>query len=142
MDIELNYWAILLSVLATIVIGSLWYGPLFGKQWMRIVGIEKPEHFTKAMKNAMLRSYAIQTLASLAMVFVLANVLFFVREEFGAEGAIAGITAAIWMWLGFVLPVSLGPVLWENRPWKYWFITAGYYLVTLSVVGVILAVWR
>ena len=30
----INYWAVLVSAIASMAIGSLWYGPLFGKQFM------------------------------------------------------------------------------------------------------------
>jgi hypothetical protein len=56
-------------------------------------------------------------------------------------GVAAGLQAAFWNWLGFVAPVTIGSVLWESRPWKFWFITAGYYLVVLLINGAILAAW-
>jgi len=141
MDVIINYWAVLASAVAAIALGSVWYGPLFGKQWMRLIGIAMPGEITKAIKNAMIKSYSIQAVSVLVMAFVMAHVLFFISEIFEVEGVIAGVTAAIWIWLGFVVPVTLGSVLWENRPWRYWFITAGYYLVTLSIMGIIFAVW-
>jgi hypothetical protein len=33
--IPINYWAVLAAALFTIALGFLWYGPLFGKSWMR-----------------------------------------------------------------------------------------------------------
>lgn len=142
MDVAINYWAVLAAGVMAIVLGSLWYGPLFGRMWMRLIGTAMPGEITPAMKSSMVRSYAIQTVTTLVMSFVMAHVLFFVTEMFDIEGVIGGVTAAIWIWLGFVVPVTIGSVLWENRPWRYWFITAGYYLVTLSAMGVIFAVWQ
>src|SRR6266478_3785234 len=37
-DIQLNYWAILAAVAASMVIGFLWYGPILGKAWMKEMG--------------------------------------------------------------------------------------------------------
>lgn len=142
MDVVINYWAVLTSAVAAIVLGALWYGPFFGKQWMHIIGITMTGEMTNAARRSMVRSYAIQTVTVLVMAFVMAHVLFFVSEIFGVEGVFGGITAAIWIWLGFVAPVTIGSVLWENRPWRYWFITAGYYFITLSMMGVIFAVWQ
>lgn len=141
MEIVLNYWAILTAAVAAIVIGTVWYGPLFGKQWMRIIGIAMPGEMTRAVKQSMMKSYAIQTIATLIMSFVLAHMLYFAMTIMDTEGVFAGLTWAIWIWLGFVVPATLGSVLWENRPWKYWFITAGYYLVTLCVMSAILTIW-
>jgi len=142
MEIIINYWAVLLATVASIVLGTVWYGPLFGKQWMRMVGIEKPSEITKAVKRQMMKSYAIAAIASFVMAYVLAHFLYFSSAVTRVTGVNSGVEAAIWVWLGFVAPVTLGSVLWEDRPWKYWFITAGYYLVSLIITGVILAVWQ
>lgn len=140
MEVVLNYWAVLAAVVAAIVLGTLWYGPLFGKMWMRIVGISMGE-MTPAIKRSMVRSYSILALATFVMSFVLAHALLFASELTEAEGVLAAATTAIWIWLGFVVPVTLGPVLWENRPWKYWFITAGYYFAALILMAVVITVW-
>ena len=138
----INYWAVLLCAIVGIVIGSLWYGPLFGKQWMRIVGIKKPDEITPAIKRMMIKSYTITAVTTFIMAYVLAHVLYYSTSVSRMTGVDAGVQAALWSWIGFVVPATLGSVLWEDRPWKYWFITAGYYLVTLVVMGVILSVWR
>jgi len=142
MEVMINYWAVLLCAIVGIVIGSLWYGPLFGKQWMRIVGIKKPDEITPAIKRMMIKSYTITAVTTFIMAYVLAHVLYYSTSVSRMTGVDAGVQAALWSWIGFVVPATLGSVLWEDRPWKYWFITAGYYLVTLVVMGVILSVWR
>lgn len=141
MDVVINYWAVLACTLLAVGIGSLWYGPLFGKQWMRIIGIAMPGEITKAIKREMMKAYGIQMLASFGMAFVLAHFLQFAGAFMEAEGVLAAATGAIWVWVGFVVPVTLTSVLWENRPWRYWFITAGYFLVTLVLMSVLLSVW-
>jgi len=142
MEVLINYWAVLLCAIVGIVIGSLWYGPLFGKQWMRIVGIKKPDEITPAIKRMMMKSYAITAVTTFIMAYVLAHVLYYTSSVTRMAGVDAGVQVALWSWFGFVVPATLGSVLWEDRPWKYWFITAGYYLVTLIVMGVILSVWQ
>lgn len=140
MEVVINYWAVLVATVAAIVLGTAWYGPLFGKQWMRIVGISMGE-MTPAVKQSMMKSYAILAITTFVMAFVLAHALSFASEITEAEGVLASVTTAIWVWLGFIVPVTLSSVLWENRPWKYWFITSGYYLASLILMSVILTVW-
>jgi prolipoprotein diacylglyceryltransferase len=142
MDVLINYWAVLLSAIVAIVLGSLWYGPLFGRSWMRIVGIKKPDEITPAIKRMMIKSYSITIVTSFVMAYVLAHVMYYASSVTRVTGVDAGVQAALWTWLGFVVPATLGSVLWEDRPWKYWFITAGYYLVSLVLMGVILSVWQ
>ncbi|MDP2815239.1 MAG: DUF1761 domain-containing protein [Rectinemataceae bacterium] len=140
MEVEINYLAVLVATAAAIILGTAWYGPLFGKQWMRIVSVSMGE-MTPAAKRSMMRSYAILALTTFVMAFVLAHALSFASQITEAEGVLASVTTAIWVWLGFIAPVTLSSVLWENRPWKYWFITSGYYLVSLILMSVILTVW-
>lgn len=141
MDIVINYWAVFGAAIAAIVLGIVWYGPLFGKQWMRIVGISKAdmEAAGEKGKRMMQRSYAIMALSSLVMAYVLAHILTYASAFTGSSGIEAGISAGLSIWVGFVGPVMMGNVIWEGRPWKYWFITSGYYLVSLILMGIILA---
>jgi hypothetical protein len=141
MEIPVNWWAIIVTSIISVIIGSLWYGPLFGKMWMASVGISMPGSMTPEIKKAMYRSYALVIVGSLIMNYVLLHSIVYASSYYIEGGVAAGLMAGFWNWLGFVVPVSLGPVLWENRPWKFWFITAGYYLVLLLINGAILAVW-
>lgn len=141
--VPVNYLAIIVSAVAAMVLGFLWFGPLFGKEWIRLMGIpdEKvAEMKAKGMKS-MASTYAFQAAGALLMAFVLAHALIFASTYLKAEGISAGLQAGFWNWLGFVAPVTLGSVLWEGKPWKLWVLNAGYYLVTLLVMGVILALW-
>ncbi len=79
---------------------------------------------------------------SLLMAFVLAHALIFASNYLKIFDVSAGLTGAFWKWLGFIAPVTLGSVLWEGKSWKLWFLNNGYYLLSLIVMGVILAVWR
>ncbi len=141
MEVVVNYWAVLGAALAAVVLGFIWFGPLFGKQWMKSYGMEMPKEITKSMKQAMMRSYSMVAVAALVMAAVLAHALFYVTEFTGLTGVSTGITTALWCWLGFMVAPLMGPVLWEDRPWKYFFITAGYWLVALALMGTILTVW-
>ncbi|MES2668286.1 MAG: DUF1761 domain-containing protein [Patescibacteria group bacterium] len=142
MEVEINYLAVLLATAASVVLGFIWFGPLFGKQWMRLIGVAMPGEITKAMKRSMMRSYAMVAISSFVMAAVLAHALFYISEFTGVYDVATSVTTALWAWLGFVVPATLGAVLWEDKPWKYWFITAGFWLVALIAAGVILAVWQ
>ena|SRR5687768_11042480 len=144
--IPINYLAILACGVSSMVVGSLWYGPLFGKPWAALMGFtpEKMAAMKKdpAGKQKMMKSYGLMFLSSLVMAYVLAHALVFASSYLKASGPSAGLTAAFWNWLGFIVPVTLGTVLWDGKPWKLWAINAGHYLVSLCVMGVILAVWK
>jgi hypothetical protein len=140
--VPINYLAILACGVSAMVLGSLWYGPLFGKPWMALMNFQKPAQMDAAAKKKMMRSYGLMFIGSLVMAYVLAHSVVFAEAYLKVSGTEAGLQGGLWNWLGFVVPVSLGTVLWESKPWKLWAINAGYYLVQLCLMGVILANWR
>ena len=52
-----------------------------------------------------------------------------------------GVQLGFWIWLGFIVTVLSGGVLFEKRSTTLYFINSAYYLVTLLVMGAVLAVW-
>ncbi len=138
MDIVVNYWGVISATVASVVLGTLWYGPFFGKQWMTLMGITMGE-MTPEKKAQMWKSYFFMTVGSLVMSYVLTHSLFLAMAFYQTSGISAGLMAGFWNWLGFVMPVTLGVVLWEGKPWKLWFINSGYYLVALLLMGCVLS---
>jgi hypothetical protein len=53
-----------------------------------------------------------------------------------------GIAVAALVWLGFVVTLEVGELIWEKIPFRLFLIRIGNHLVALSVAGAILAVWR
>lgn len=139
-QVPINYLAVLAAAAASMIIGGLWYGPLFGKAWMRLSGLSAGGLET-AHHRGMAKLYALAALGSLAMSYVLAHALIFASAYLNASGLSAGLTAGFWNWLGFIAPVTLGTVLWEQKSWKLWLLNNGYYLISLAVMGTILALW-
>lgn len=123
--------------IAATVVGFLWYGPLFGKPWSALMGFT-PEKMTEAKKKGMTNAYIANFVAALVMAYVLSKSIA-VRGMLDAGGAI---WLAFWIWLGFIATVMLGSVLWEGKSAKLYWINAGYYLVILCVMALILAAWR
>jgi hypothetical protein len=139
--VPINYLAVFASTLLAVVLGSVWYGPLFGKTWSKFMGWSKADMDKAGASGAMMKSYGIQMLGSLIMMFVLAHTLVFAKAYLHEDGISAGLQTGFWNWLGFIMPVSLTSVLWEGKPWKFWFITNGYNLLLLLSAGVLLSLW-
>ena len=138
--VPINYWAVIVSAIAAMGLGYVWYGPIFGEQWIALMGWSKAEMEAK-MKEGVGPKYLLQAVGALLMAFVLAHSILFAGTYLKVAGVSAGLQGAIWSWLGFIVPVSLGSVLWDGKPWKLWFINAGYYLAVLIVMGLILSLW-
>jgi hypothetical protein len=132
--------AVIVAAIAGIGLGSLWYGPLFGKQWMKIMGISKGK-MDAAMKQKMMMSYFLTFIASIIMIYVLAHSMIFAAVYTNSSGASAAFMSAFWNWLGFIVPVTLGAVLWDGKPWKLFAINGGYWLAQLLLASMILSYW-
>src|SRR3989344_4053159 len=132
-SIYVNYIAIVVVAIANMFLGFLWFGPLFGKTWTRLMGWSQTqiEEGKAKMKKDGWKTYLLAFLGSLVMALVLGYFLVFTSYYLDITGISAGMQTGFFAWLGFVAPVTLGAVLWEGRPWKLWFLMNGYYLVAL-----------
>lgn len=135
---DINLLAVFVSAIASMVIGSIWYGPLFGKKFKLAMGMDKmtPEQQAE-MKKTMGMSYFLQFVASLVMFYVLAMFM----GRLGQLTINSGVQVAFWTWLGFVVPVQLGNAIWGGKMTLFW-ISIGNMLATLLAAGVIIGAWK
>lgn len=129
--IQVNYIAVVIAAVAAMVVGSLWYGPLFGKAWMKLVGISKDD----VNKKEMPKLYGIMFLGALIEAYVLSHFIHYA----GAVGLVLGAKTGLWAWLGFVATTMVGNYMFAKRPMKLYYIDAGYALINLLAMGAIIA---
>ncbi len=134
--VSINYSAVLVAALASMALGFLWFGPVFGKPWMKYMGFTRKD-VEKSKRKGMAATYFMGFLGSLVTSYVLAHFVFYT----GAVDVFGGMVTGFYIWLGFVATVLLGTVLWEGKPLGMYALNAGYYLVNLAVMGAILAAW-
>jgi predicted neutral ceramidase superfamily lipid hydrolase len=139
---EINYLAVLVCGIASMVVGFAWYGPLFGKIWMNEImgaGSMTPEQVASA-KKSMWMMYLIQLILSL----ITAGVLAFHIANWSDPTASA-LLIAVCTWFGFVMTTNAGAALWSGKPKataiKMFLISAGAQLVTFVIYGIILGMW-
>src|SRR3989338_3050875 len=138
MQPPVNYLAVLVAALSSMVLGYLWYGPLFGKLWMKLSGLK----MGSGAKDKMGMLYGIATVGAFIEAYILSHVLVFASSYMNTSGLSAGLSSGFWMWLGFVATVTLGNVLWYGHSWKLWGLENAYYLTSLLIMGSILALWQ
>ena len=132
----INYLAVVVAAIATFVLGFLWHGPLFGKLWLQWSGFTQKQ-IDESKKKGMCKTMVVAFLTTLVMAYVLAHFVDYLE----ATTVTAGMTTGFWLWLGFVGTVQLNSVLWEQKPFKLYALNTGYQLVSLLMMGTILAVW-
>lgn len=155
-----NPIACLAATLVTLLIGFIWYNKnVFGTIWMRETGITEED----ARKSNMAKVFGFTILFSLMISFSLPGI---VIHQVGAlqmvggnekdeaymaymqvhgeafrtfrHGALHGFMIG----LMFVFPILGVNGMFNRSSWKLIFITAGYWIVTLTVMGAIICGWR
>jgi hypothetical protein len=128
--VAVNLLAVLVAGLVHAVLGLIWFMPkLFGNAWEELTG--------KEMKPAP-RWIAAGIIGHLFMALVLAVIVILAH----ATDVVGGIAVGILAWIGFVVPLEAGELVWEKIPFKLFLIRTGNQLLGLSVTGAILALWR
>ncbi|MFQ5797138.1 MAG: DUF1761 domain-containing protein [Bacteroidota bacterium] len=135
-EVDINLLAVLVAAIASMIVGAVWYSPaLFAKRWLALM--KKSEAELEQMKKKAPRAYALSFVGALVMSYVLAHIV----DCAQATTVAGGLESGFWLWLGFVGTTNLSGVLFEDRPTGLYLINMGHYLVSLLIMGAILAVW-
>lgn len=138
--LSVNYFAIVVGAVLSMVIGAVWYGPLFGKKWLEIVGATAEDlEARKKMQAAAGPLYVVQFVLTLFQVLVLAHLV-------ADTTRVGGLERSLWIWAAFVIPTLAGAVMWTNeeerRKWARFLIQGGYQLTIFIVFGLLLQFWK
>jgi len=132
-EITFRLLVVLGAVLSRMALGGLWYSPvLFLKPWMRMTGITAEQ-----MKQGMGKKIAFDVLASILMVFAMYHTIRFANVTSVPWGMALGFLN----WLGFIAVATVSSVTYERRPAGLFWIHNGYNLISLMIMGAIIAVW-
>jgi hypothetical protein len=157
----MNWIAIFVAALVPTAVGFVWYSDKgLGNAWMRENNFIKEE----LEKTNMLPIIALSLLFSF---FISLMMQFFVIHQMGAFGMIGGDQAtALPSYVAFIkdygmafrtfkhgalhgtmagilfaFPLVAINAMFERKSWKYIFIHAGYWTLTLGIIGAILCGW-
>jgi hypothetical protein len=133
-------WTILISAIAAMAFGALWYGPIWGKKWLEV---NNADALDTAEREEMMKEtnvlYVIQFGMTVIQLYVLSHFINLAWDEK------AGIGTALLAWLGFVVPTIVGLAMWNARPrkarWTLFLLSAGYQLFCFFAFGIILSIW-
>jgi len=59
-----------------------------------------------------------------------------------SPGYVYGFLTGLWVWIGFYVPMLLGAVAWEGRPWALFGLNAVHAFLSLQLIAMILAYMR
>src|SRR3989344_2479981 len=136
LGVGVNFLAVLIVAVVNFVIGFLWYGPLFGKAWMKAMKFT-PSDIKKGKEKGMAGPMFISFITSLITTFILAVVVGLAGVSSVVNGAFVGIL----VWLGFFLTTSIGSMLWEGKSSSLFYLNTTYDIVRFMIMAAILAAW-
>ena len=158
---EINFLALLVAALSTLVVGFIWYNPkVFGTVWMREAGVSE-----QSMKGGnMIRIFVMAFIYAFLISFVLQSI---VIHQFGAMGMVGGdVTKAKPSYFAFMadyenafrtfkhgvfhgfitglflaLPIIGTNAIFERKSWRYTLINGGFWIICLMLMGGIICGW-
>lgn len=129
----INWMAVGAASLVGFVIGFIWYGPLFGKAWMKESGLTEED----VQNGNMAKIFGITFVLQVIMTYCLA--MFLADDSIDlAMGTFYGFLTGA----GWILPTMIINNLYEQRSFKLSFIQGGYWVVVFTLMGLILGAWR
>lgn len=130
-----NYFAITSAAVASFVLGGV-YVALFKKQLATLNDSIDTEGKAKQKPNP--KSLVGIFIANLVMAFGLAwfiNIL-------GTNSVSGAFLLTFWSVIAFVAPLTIGPVLWEKKTFKWWFFNNIINVICLFAMILILTIWK
>jgi hypothetical protein len=131
---SVNWLTVIIASVISFIFGWIWYGPLFGKVWLKGSGMSEKE--AKRMhKEGMAGKMILNLIGTIVSVYVLANVIAWI----GVNTIGDVFMLSLWLGIGFFGATTLlGDVLWKGRPWGFYLINFVYWILNLEIIGYIL----
>jgi MFS family permease len=120
--------AVVVAALSGFALGAVWYGPLFGRPWMALVGLS-PDTVRKDFKPA--RAYGLTFVLSLISAWLLG---------WGAgpdPTVLEGLGCGLVIGAGWVASSLATNDLFEGRPRALTFINGGYHVARFVLMGLV-----
>ena len=128
---NINCLSVIVSAISAFFIGGIWYGPLFGKAWMKAFNFTEED----LKQRNMGKTFGLSLLLSLFAAFNLE--MFIGSEATVGFGTMAGFLAGIG-WVATFIGIIY---LFEMKSLAAFLINAGYCVVALTTMGTILGAW-
>lgn len=126
----------LLATFCTTLVGAMWYSRLlFGDIWSREAGLTKRYQQSGS-------SLVIRTVANFVMEFMMALIFraFMTQAHLVTAGAIFGL--GFLLFVGFMLPLLIGDLLWNEKNPRLFAIHAGHRLSLILVLCILGSIWQ
>jgi hypothetical protein len=159
-NMPFNFYAVIAATFVTLVVGAVWYNPkVFGTIWMKETGMTEE----KAKQSNMVKVFALTLLYSFMFAFIFPSLVIHQMGVLGVfdgnvenpsyidfmkahgdvyrtfkHGALHGFISGLFI----ALPITAINALFEQKSWRYILINAGYWIVSMMIMGAIICGWK
>lgn len=138
MFVDVNYWAVIVATLSTLVIGSIWYTPkVFGTRWAQLAKVDLDDAGGASGVGAIVTTVIVSFIT--AWVLAIATQTAWVAFEGGYLGL--AVTVGVMLWAGFTAARFITHDAFERRPAALTLMNISHELVTVVVMALIIGVW-
>ena len=132
---KINHLAVLACVILLTGLGFLWFGPLFGEQWMGMVGLDMATVEANPPGTGV---WITDFIATVVPLYVLAWLFGKIGVSSGVQGAGMGLLITF----SFIFLSTLTGNMFAQNPYALSWITGGFDMTAMTLSGFILGVWR
>lgn len=130
-EVDINWVVVLAAALTALVVGALWYGPLFGEPWMRSQGLDPTVvkgQSKKGLRQLLTLVFMLEWMMAACLAYFIGNAADLL------QGALYGFLSGL-PWVGFAIAVN---GLFEQKPLSYILINGSYWTVAFTLMGLII----
>ena len=129
--VGVNWLAVVVGTVVSMAMGALWYGPLFGNLWLRLIG--------KTVDD--IEGDPLDYVKTAVAAFIAMLLLNLVVLSFGAGSLVEGVLVGALTFIGFGATLTFVYTTFEGPEEKVWLLYAAYQLVVFVIMGAVFAVW-
>jgi len=134
---DINYWAVILATLSSMIVGSIWYTPkVFGTYWMRVAKITPSGNASDAFGPII-----VTLVVSFLTAWVLAGATFIAQDFYGGSFLINSLVTTVILWVGLTASRFITHDAFEGRPAGLTTLNIAHELITLVIMAVLIGVW-
>ncbi len=134
---EINWLAVVLATISSMVVGAVWYAkPVFGRRWMKLSGMDESATQTGA---------AVALIATFVVSFftaaVLAGSAAIAQHFYNGNFLLNAVLTSVILWIGFTASRMITHDLFDRRPSSLTVLNIAHELVTVVVMGLIIGLF-
>ena len=134
---EINWLAVLLAAVSSMVVGAIWYAkPVFGRRWMRLNGLTDEQ-----LKGTAVLPLVITFVVSFFTAAVLAGSAAIAQHFYEGNFFVNCVLTAVILWIGFTASRMITHDLFARKSGSLTALNIAHELVTVIVMGIIIGLF-